>query len=645
MMKRIAAIASACLLIPCMAIQASTTDYLDGVRINWEYSRQEYVGPGVYARVKVLADNNLALVYSAGGSVLISKRPVGTSIWPSAQIVANDPSGAYDYTNAEMIQLQNGTLIYAWNARPKSGSGAKYKIMIKYSYDGGRTWENETDLYVAGTVPEDGCWEPAMLQLPTGELQLFFANEHKVTVRYQNISMVRSFDNGATWSAPEVISYRAGSRDGMPVPVYLQDDKGIAVAIEDPGLRGTFKPVIIHTSVTDNWHSGTVGANSASRWSALLGSEQLAGGIYAGAPYLAQLPTGETILSIQSGEGRNITGGEENALMQVYIGNDQAKDFTRRSTPFPSVPDDAKVLWNSLTVLPGNKIMAVSSISKLAEKNGVWLNTGTLMYPITAPYYDGDWKNSGSSLAISGMSQANAAIRAQWDDDNLYLHFDVRDRKITSAADGSAVWDSDGVEVYIDPYKSGRDNLTTGLYKIAVNVDGRIHASKSSGTTWLDWNPAITPSITKPNIVNYVIDIALPWAEIGGKPEANDMAVHFKLHNNDGKSIYHENLSGGNPDKPSTWMRLRLEEKDASVATLGMPSDYLIVSVDSRMLHVSSESERLSSVRVYSSTGILLTENVCSGCEAVVALPDYAGVAIVSVTTEAGVPVSKKIVI
>lgn len=647
-MRLIAILASASLILHSSVADASVTDYLDGVRINWEYASQEYVGPGVYARVKVLSDNNLALVYSAGGNVLISKRALGTSQWSTAQIVANDPDGIYDYTNAEMIQLQDGTLIYAWNARPKSGSGARYKIMLKYSYDGGRTWVNETDLFVAGTVPKDGCWEPAMLQLPTGEIQLFFANEYQVPVRFQNISMVRSSDNGLTWSTPEVIAYRAGSRDGMPVPVYLHDDKGIAVAIEDPGLDGTFKPVIVHTSVDDNWHSGTVAGNSPSRWSALLGADRLATGIYAGAPYLVQLPSGETLLSIQSGEGRKIAGNENNALMQVYAGNDHAKDFSRRSTPFSSVPDNAKVLWNSLTVTPDNKVMAVSSISNLPEKNGVWLNTGTLMYPISAPYYDGDWKNTGESLYIAGMSQANAAIKAQWDEDNLYLHFDVRDRKITSAADGSAVWESDGVEVYIDPYKTGLDKLTTGLYKIAVNINGDVLAGKADGSVWRDWITDIVPVVTRPNIVNYVIDLALPWAEIGGKPAANDMAVHLKLHNNDGSAVFHENLSGGNPDRPSTWMRLRLGAKQASVDGVLSDGDISVKcvgSADNRRLLVACDTVGIERVSVYSCTGRLLAESGVSVPFGDLALPSYSGVAIVSVITATGIPMTKKIVI
>lgn len=626
-------------------VHASTSDYLDGVRISWNYAKQEYVGPGVYARVKVLSDNNLALVYSAGGSVLMSKRAMGTTTWSTAQKVATDPTGAYDYTNAEMIELHNGTLIYAWNARPVNGSGAPYKIMVKYSYDGGRTWDDETDLYVAGTVAEDGCWEPAMLQLPTGEIQLFFANEHEVAVRFQNISMMRSTDNGATWSAPEVIAYRAGSRDGMPVPVYLQDEKGIAVAIEDPGLNGTFKPVILHTSVADNWHSGTIAGNSPERWSALLGAEQLAANVYAGAPYLMQLPSGETVLSIQSGEGRGIVNNEDNALMQVYIGNDQAKDFSRKSTPFPSVPDNARVLWNSLTLLPDHSVMAVSSISRQSEKNGVWLNTGTLMYPIEAVYYDGDWKNSGDALTIASMSQANASIKAQWDEENLYLHFDVRDRKITSAAAGSHVWESDGVEVYLDPYKSGSNNLVKNLYKIAVNIDGDVQANKTEGAVWSDWNPAITKVVTRPNIVNYVIDLTLPWSEIGGKPAANDMAVHFKLHNNDGSAVYHENLSGGNPGRPATWMRLKLGARPASVAMLDADLADISISACAGGLYITSRAGMIADVRVYAATGALLYATGCCDTEVDVPLQAYAGVAIVAVSTAAGLSAVRKVII
>jgi hypothetical protein len=46
---------------------------------------------------------------------------------------------------------------------------------------------------------------------------------------------MRSRDGGRTWGAAERAGFRAGHRDGMPVPVSLADGSGVAVAIEDNG--------------------------------------------------------------------------------------------------------------------------------------------------------------------------------------------------------------------------------------------------------------------------------------------------------------------------------------------------------------------------------------------------------------------------
>ena len=87
--------------------------------------------------------------------------------------------------------------------------------------------------------------------------------------------MLRSTDNCATWEDPVVVSFRPTSRDGMPVPLCLQNGKSLVFAIEDNGLNGNFKPVIIHSSVADSWRSGTVTGSSPHRWSALASTEEL----------------------------------------------------------------------------------------------------------------------------------------------------------------------------------------------------------------------------------------------------------------------------------------------------------------------------------------------------------------------------------
>src|SRR6185436_15246566 len=109
-------------------------------------------------------------------------------------------------------------------------------IKTSMSKDGGANWEAAKLVYEAGINSGTGCWEPAQIQLPSGEIQLYFANEKPYPdTTEQEITMLRSSDNGASWSSPQRISLRAGHRDGMPVPVMLAGGKGIAVAIEDNG--------------------------------------------------------------------------------------------------------------------------------------------------------------------------------------------------------------------------------------------------------------------------------------------------------------------------------------------------------------------------------------------------------------------------
>ena len=357
--------------------------YEDGICIVWDDAQREFVCSGTYARAKLLANNQLVLVYSARSSVYFRSRNEQGNVWSTAVEVARDDQGIYNYTNAELLELQNGTLIYTWNARPRVDGVDPYKIMIKRSDDGGATWSGEQTLYEAGTLFGDGCWEPAFLQLPIGEVQIYFANEAPYTTsNEQEISLLRSFDNGLTWSNAEKISFRTGSRDGMPVPVNLQNGKGIALAIEDNGIDGTFKPVIVHSSIADNWLSGYVSGDSSRRWHALRSDCRLPADTYVGAPYLIQLHSGETLLSVQSAERRNPENTHRRANMQIYIGTDEAKDFSQKSTPFPSLPDGGSALWSSLCQTSDTTVMAVSSLSGLPNQNGVWTVTGHIIKPM-----------------------------------------------------------------------------------------------------------------------------------------------------------------------------------------------------------------------------------------------------------------------
>jgi BNR repeat-like domain len=250
-------------------------------------------------------------------------------------------------------------------------TGKLFDIRIKKSVDNGISWQHESVLYKAGASFKNGCWEPAALQLPTGEIQLFFSDESIYTSSdEQNISMLRSADNGATWSPqPQIISCRKNSRDGMPSPIWLPDQQIIAMAIEDPGFHN-FKPYIIRSSQKGQWPA-PVSGDDPQRQYAL--ADKLPDSIYAGAPCLRRLSTGVTVLSYQSTEGRKGKNSDANAVMVVATGNAQAAGFGNKTFPF-KVPEGYHALWNALCITKGDTIIAVSSTNAYSKQSpAIWM--------------------------------------------------------------------------------------------------------------------------------------------------------------------------------------------------------------------------------------------------------------------------------
>jgi len=246
-----------------------------------------------------------------------------------------------------------------------------FSIAFGRSDDAGAHWGISTTLYAADSNPENGCWEPTAIQLPSGELQVYFANERPYRdSAEQEITLLRSFDGGESWGEPETVSFRAGFRDGMPSPLLLNDGKGIALAIEDNGFNGNLQPAIVLTSLEDNWHSGSVGGDSPRRWGAL--NPQIPSGAYAGAPSLRQLPSGPTLLSFQQDDSGDLWKSQ----MVVCIGDANARNFAHPSHPFP-ITTGTPQLWNSLFVKNATTVTALSSTT-IDGVYGVWSIDGNI---------------------------------------------------------------------------------------------------------------------------------------------------------------------------------------------------------------------------------------------------------------------------
>jgi hypothetical protein len=342
-----------------------------GPRIEWDHKTRVRIQSGTYGRAIRLRNHQILFSYEAQGKSWVCRSRDNGKTW-SEPILVRALTEA-NAANPELLQLKSGRILLFYNQRPHNES-KPFAIGYSYSDDNGRTWASlEKFIYKAGNKPQNGCWEPAAIQLDTGEIQLFFANESPyMTNDDQEITLMRSFDEGKSWSAPETVSYRAGHRDGMPVPIILNGGKGIALAIEDNGLApgNMLQPAIVFSSKQSNWRQPTAKGDSPNRWNAL--KPPLPGNVYAGAPYLRQFPSGETVLSCQSSEG-----GRKQPKMVVYVGDSSARNFRNKSVPF-DIPNDEGGMWNSLFIKDARTVTAISD-TVVNGVRGLWAIDGHLV--------------------------------------------------------------------------------------------------------------------------------------------------------------------------------------------------------------------------------------------------------------------------
>lgn len=363
------------------------------ISVQWEEPQR--ICPGYYARVHALNDGRYVLVYANGADGYLRYSSDGCRSFPLAQkvfISSNFKSeAAVEVANSEFVQLSAsnphhpGRMIYAANLRPKKKASSKtpYSIAIITSDDNGAKWSEIRNLYSSRTWSTDvekGCYEPCLLELPDGRLQIYFADEtpyYKDGLNWQNISMIESSDGGDTWTPnPKVVSYNTKCRDGMPVPMLLNDR--VFVAIEENGLgHPHFRPKIVCTTLSDNWKTPVL-SNSADRFNPLstpIDSDR----IYAGAPYLIHTDN-YIVLSYLSSDGA-AEPGTKNATMEIAlcaIRQMKSGKFTSamqgRIRPFEVDQTKSQALWGSLCHTGEDTILAVTQWD-----GTVWLRPGRIL--------------------------------------------------------------------------------------------------------------------------------------------------------------------------------------------------------------------------------------------------------------------------
>lgn len=330
----------------------------------------------VYGRIQRLDAHTLLLTYHCGGikdpagNIALRRSEDNGQTWGKTQIIMTSRApGYYGFSNPQILVMKNGWLILAFTGKGKPDDNLHDNLQIRISKDGGRNWGGPR------IVTTGRSWEPAMVQLPDGDIELFYSSEAKWWPGndvQQDILMIHSTDNGSSWTSPMEVAYLPGKRDGMPTPLLLNDNKGIVFSIES--VKNAKSPFIIWSSTAAKWnYTDLPSVANKRRWLAI--SDQYFGG----APYIVQLPRGETLLSFQAKAGRQVKNVKKNTML-VYRGDNMAKNFTRINDPWPNLPIDEGAYYSSLFVKDASTIVLVTTHNNAKGISEIWWKEGKITY-------------------------------------------------------------------------------------------------------------------------------------------------------------------------------------------------------------------------------------------------------------------------
>lgn len=131
--------------------------------------------------------------------------------------------------------------------------------------------------------------------------------------------------------------------------------------------------------------------------------------------------------------------------------------------------------------------------------------------------------------APAGATESRANVRMLWDDQNLYLAYEVSDDNLvdTSTERDNHLWENDAVEVMLDPNGDGQNyfeiQVSPNNHTFETRYD-RARDPQPFGHT--DWNPALVTGVQRTGTVGnaddtderYVVELAIPWASLADLP-------------------------------------------------------------------------------------------------------------------------------
>ena len=529
-----------------------------------------------YPRIKKISDDRYILFYQDrqhGWDIYYSVSSdlkdwgLGLPLFTSHSITVNGESDTLCYSTCDATVLQNGDIMAVASFRSSRNfrrTNEYNGLAMRISSDGGKTWGEEQVIYKGSN------WEPQILQLPTGEIQVYFTHggpkiqpqmeagiPTSEMVPSSGTAIIRSYNNGKTWDPyvmePPYAAHRVSQQythtdkgiqvftDQMPCAILLNNTKTIALALESKFVRNG-KDVLYITMAynDDNWAVG-LGLDEE-------GPADKQENMWSGAaPYLRQFPSGETILSYNQ------------KRFQIRLGDSLARQFGD-----PLFPLRGTGRWGSLELIQSHIVVGTMAYvpEEDGEQNRIMISQNVLNHRIDVPtaqiQADGDnadWADYTDALFVGSDSQAQTAVRPAKDDNHLYFLVETLDNRLS---------EGDEVDLYLGD--SDADWLNTNCLRLTVGPNGLMSAARFDGNdfTELDASGIQAAATLQGTVGNdgdedtgYLVELSVPRSLLQISDQQLRWNIVLRDQETDGRVI--EDIIGTiRWNVPGDWMPLTL---------------------------------------------------------------------------------------
>ena len=171
------------------------------------------IGPDGTANVLAIAFNGQVMAPGSKSAVLAARSTDGGNSWGATHSLIVDANIAFNDKDAITADQTDARFVYAvWDRLSTDNIGPTY---FARSVDGGVTWQPPRAIYDPGVFNQ--TISNALVVLPNGTLVTMFLelDATSATTFTAHIAVIRSSDNGTTWSAPVKVADAAtvGTRD------------------------------------------------------------------------------------------------------------------------------------------------------------------------------------------------------------------------------------------------------------------------------------------------------------------------------------------------------------------------------------------------------------------------------------------------